>query len=156
MYFLILQIGQCDNSPPEVNSMPVLGQLFEQYHTITKILRALKVRWADLDQCCNLFKENHCLKSANEMLDSPFAMYSVLDLAQTSCEKPEILSQSVVTNNIHHLTRETTATQSTNNKHAETIDVIRGFLAEVEGDVKMMKGLLLRRIRDMEVSKRES
>jgi hypothetical protein len=155
MYFLILLLWQYDNGPPEVDSMSVLNQLLEQYHIIINIFHALKVRWADMDQSCDLFKQEPCLKSVNGVLDSLFTMYSVLDLAQTSCGKLEIFSQSVGINSVYHLARETTATQRTNNTISETIDVLREYLAEVKGDVKMMKGLLLKRIRDLEVSKRE-
>ena len=142
MDFIILRISQCYNSSPEVNSMTVLGQVLEQYHTIIKIFRGLEVQCVDLDQSCSLFNHDPCLKSTDEVIGSLLTIYLVLDLAQTSYEEFEMLSQSVVKNSAHRLVPETIS---------EIIDELKEFLAQVKVCVKMMKGLLLSRIRDLEV-----
>lgn len=146
MDFIILRISRCYNSPPEVNSRTVLSQLLEQYHAIIKIFRGLKVRCADLDQNCSLFNQDPCLKSTNEVIGSLLTMYSVLDLAQKSYEEFEILGQSVMKNSAHYLASEPTS---------EIVNELSGFLAEAEGYVKTTKGLLLSRVQDLEVLKRE-
>jgi hypothetical protein len=150
MNIIISQLPHCDRSPPEANSTTVRTLLLEQSHTITKNFRALKEHLTALDKSLDLFKHNPCLEATDMVLGNLFAMCLALDTTQATYEDCKTFRSGAANDSTHLLAQDAGASPSGDSMTTGGIKLIREFLAQGEEDVKIMKGMLLSRIRDIE------